>query len=225
MACDFTVASDLANFGQAGPKHGSAPDGGSTDFLPLYVGVERANESLALCTPWSAYRALDFGLVTEVVPTLLVDDRHVPNPFVVTDRYVDGGRRVYGEFVTGAARDAAKALMARGRNDLGPLDAAVDRLVTSLLLTFPDCVAKTLQSARKHKREHWDRNREQNRTWLGLNMMTEAHLGFRAFNEGPRGRREVDFVELRRRLAAGERWGPEFIESLIPRETAGGGRP
>ena len=32
MACDFTVAQDLAAFGQAGPRHGSAPDGGSTDF-------------------------------------------------------------------------------------------------------------------------------------------------------------------------------------------------
>ncbi len=38
MACDFTIAADTARFGQAGPKHGSAPDGGSTDFLPLYVG-------------------------------------------------------------------------------------------------------------------------------------------------------------------------------------------
>ena len=35
MACDFSIAQDLALFGQAGPKHGSAPDGGSTDFLPL----------------------------------------------------------------------------------------------------------------------------------------------------------------------------------------------
>jgi 6-oxo-cyclohex-1-ene-carbonyl-CoA hydrolase len=34
MACDFTVAADTARFGQAGPRHGSAPDGGSTDFLP-----------------------------------------------------------------------------------------------------------------------------------------------------------------------------------------------
>ena len=35
MACDFSVASDLAVFSQAGPRHGSAPDGGSTDFLPF----------------------------------------------------------------------------------------------------------------------------------------------------------------------------------------------
>ena len=42
MACDFTVAGDHARFGQAGPKHGSAPDGGSTDFLDIYVGFSRA---------------------------------------------------------------------------------------------------------------------------------------------------------------------------------------
>jgi 6-oxo-cyclohex-1-ene-carbonyl-CoA hydrolase len=49
MACDFSVAADTARFGQAGPKHGSAPDGGSTDFLPLYVGFSRAMESGILC--------------------------------------------------------------------------------------------------------------------------------------------------------------------------------
>ncbi len=217
MGCDFSVASDLANFGQAGPKHGSAPDGGSTDFLPLYVGVERANESLALCTPWSAYRAADWGLITECVPCLNVDGSFVPNPFVVTDRYVDGGRKVFGEFVTGAARGAAKDLLKSGTVDLTPLDAVVDRLVTSLALTFPNCTTKTLQSARKFKREHWDASREQNRAWLALNMMTEARLGFRAFNEGPRGKREVDFLQMRLRLAAGEPWSESFIDSLIPR--------
>ena len=42
MACDFSIAQDLARFGQAGPKHGSAPIGGATDFLPLMIGCERA---------------------------------------------------------------------------------------------------------------------------------------------------------------------------------------
>lgn len=56
MACDFTIASDLAVFGQAGPKHGSAPDGGSTDFLHLYVGIERAMQSCTLCEMWGATR-------------------------------------------------------------------------------------------------------------------------------------------------------------------------
>ena len=46
MACDFSVAQDLARFGQAGPKHGSAPIGGATDFLPVIVGAERAMAAL-----------------------------------------------------------------------------------------------------------------------------------------------------------------------------------
>ncbi|HET9271719.1 MAG TPA: enoyl-CoA hydratase-related protein, partial [Vicinamibacterales bacterium] len=57
MACDFSVAQDLAVFGQAGPKHGSAPDGGSTDFLPLFVGIEAAMQSCTLCEQWSAHKA------------------------------------------------------------------------------------------------------------------------------------------------------------------------
>ena len=49
MATDITVSSDLAIYGQAGPKHGSAPDGGSTDFLHLFVGIGHAIESCKLC--------------------------------------------------------------------------------------------------------------------------------------------------------------------------------
>ncbi len=54
MACDFSIAAGHATFGQAGPIHGSAPDGGSTDFLDLYTGYAKAAESLVLCEPWSA---------------------------------------------------------------------------------------------------------------------------------------------------------------------------
>ena len=73
MACDFTISSDLAIFGQAGPKHGSAPDGGSTDFLHLYVGIERAMQSGILCEMWTAYEAQNIGLISDVIPVLKVD--------------------------------------------------------------------------------------------------------------------------------------------------------
>jgi 6-oxo-cyclohex-1-ene-carbonyl-CoA hydrolase len=43
MACDFSIAQDLARLGQAGPKHGSAAIGGATDFLPLMIGMERTS--------------------------------------------------------------------------------------------------------------------------------------------------------------------------------------
>ncbi len=216
MACDFSIAQDLARFGQAGPKHGSAPDGGSTDFLALFVGVERAMESCVLCEPWSAHKAHRLGLITDVVPALKVDGRFVPNPLVVTDRWVgDDGRIVYGEWKTGAERQAAKELLARGEVDLSLLDAKVDELLWKLANMMPGCLAKTIESVRKHKLQHWDKNRETNRAWLGLNMMTEAKAGFRAFNEGSKACREVDFLLLRRRLAAGEAWSDDLIEAVL----------
>ena len=88
----------------------------------------------------------------------------------------------------------------------------------SFALTMPDCMSKTIESVRKKKLEHWHRNSESNRSWLALNMMTEAKLGFRAFNEGPRNNREIDFIKLRRLLADGTPWTEKMIEDLIPKE-------
>ncbi|MCK6447717.1 MAG: 6-oxocyclohex-1-ene-1-carbonyl-CoA hydratase [Planctomycetes bacterium] len=221
MACDFTVASDMAVFGQAGPKHGSAPDGGSTDFLPLFVGAERAMQSCTLCETWTAYQALQYGLITDVVPVLRIGERLVPNPLVVTERWMDEhGRVVHGRPKQGDELARAKELVKSGKLDLSELDRKVDELVAKLATTMPGCLRKTVESVRKHKLVHWDKNRETNRSWLGLNMLGEAALGFRAFHEGPKDKREVDFFELRRRLARGDGWTPEFIDELVPRETA-----
>ena len=217
MACDFSIASDLAVFSQAGPKHGSAPDGGSTDFLPLFVGIEQAMMSATLCQPWSAHRFYWLGGLTQIVPVLRVDAEWKANPLVVTDRILDDfGRVVFGEPRGGPQREAAKALVASGTVDLTLLDDAVDEMTTKLLYTMPDCLTKTIESIRKHKLEHWDRNRETNRAWLSLNMMTEANAGFRAFHYGTKQQREVDFVKLRQRLAEGAAWGEELIQEVAP---------
>jgi 6-oxo-cyclohex-1-ene-carbonyl-CoA hydrolase len=217
MACDFSIAADHAVFGQAGPKHGSAPDGGSTDFLPLYVGIERSMYSSTLCDSWSAHRFYFLGGLTEIVPAHRLDGHWLANPLVVHDTLFDEfGRLQFGEFKTGPAREQAKALLARATVDLSMLDDAVERLCTRLLYTMPDCLTKTIESLRKHKLEHWDRNRETNRAWLALNMMTEANAGFRAFHHGDREHREVDFIRLRQRLAEGARWSEELIEEIAP---------
>jgi len=223
MACDFTVTADTAVFGQAGPRHGSAPDGGSTDFLPLYVGFSRAMESGVLCDMWSAHKALFYGLINEVVPVLKVDGEWTPNPLVVTDRFVDDfGRLVYGDFREGEAKAEARQVMASAETDHCLLDTATDRLCTKLLMLMPDCTSKTLNSLRKHKQKHWDLNAITNREWLGLNMMTEARAGFRAFNEGPKGDREVDFIRLRQLLAEGHPWDDELIREISPQYRSGG---
>ena len=217
MACDFSIASDLARFGQAGPKHGSAPDGGSTDFLHLYVGFAHAIESCTVCDLWSAHKAFRLGLLNQIVPVLVHEGRFIPNPLVITDRFVDeDGLIAYGEPVAPGHVAAAKALVAAARVDFARLDQAVAAYSAKLLHTFPGCLHKTIESLRKKKLEHWQQNCETNRNWLALNMMTEAKAGFRAFNEGTAGRREVDFVELRRRLARNEEWSPELFAAIMP---------
>ncbi|MFO1307002.1 MAG: 6-oxocyclohex-1-ene-1-carbonyl-CoA hydratase [Burkholderiales bacterium] len=217
MACDFSVAQDLARFGQAGPKHGSAPIGGATDFLPVIVGAERAMAACVLCEPFSAHKAYQMGILTDLVPALRVDGHFVANPLVETERMTDAyGRFVFGEPKTGDALKEGKALLARGSVDLSLLDAKVEELCAKMLLTFPDCTTKTLEELRKPKLDAWNRNKENSRAWLALNMMTEARAGFRAFNEGTKESREVDFVALRQALARGQAWNEPFTDSLMP---------
>jgi 6-oxo-cyclohex-1-ene-carbonyl-CoA hydrolase len=217
MACDFSIAQDLARFGQAGPKHGSAPIGGATDFLPLMIGCEQAMVSGVLCEPWSAHKAYRMGIISDFVPALKVDGEFVPNPLVETSRYLDEhGRIVHGESKTADELKAGKELLAKGTVDLSLLDQAVDTLCTKFVYMFPDCLTKTLEELRKPKLNAWNANKENSRAWLALNMMTEARAGFRAFNEPAGGEREIDFIGLRLALAAGEPWTDELTESLLP---------
>jgi 6-oxo-cyclohex-1-ene-carbonyl-CoA hydrolase len=218
MACDFTITHDLANFGQAGPKHGSAAIGGATDFLPLMIGAEQAMVSGTLCEPFSAHKAYRLGIASGLVPALKVDGEFVANPMVITDQFLDEyGRIVHGEFKIGAEFGAGKVVFKSGEMDLSLLDEAVEAMCAKLLLTFPDCMTKSLEELRKPKLEAWNRNHEDSRAWLALNMMTEARAGFRAFNEGTRETgREIDFVELRQALAKGTPWTRDLTQSLMP---------
>jgi len=219
MACDFSIAQDLARFGQAGPKHGSAPIGGATDFLPVVIGAERAMVACVLCEPFSAHEAYFMGVITDVVPALKVDGKFIANPLVETSRITDEyGRFVFGKPKTGDALKAGQELIKRGTVDLGGLDDKIESLCTKLLYTFPDCTTKTVEELRKPKLDAWNLNKENSRAWLALNMMTEARAGFRAFNEGTRETgREIDFIGLRRALAANTPWSDELTESIMPR--------
>ena len=218
MACDFSVAADHARFGQAGPIHGSAPDGGSTDFLDLFIGYAKAAESLVLCEPWSAHKALRLGVINDVLPAYRHKEGYfIANPLVQTERYLDElGRVVHGEFKSGADKAKAQQLLAECTLDLAQLDAAVDALCTKLLHTFPDCTRKTLESQRKKKLAHWHANSESNRSWLALNMNTEARAGFPAFHFGDRSEREINFALLRQRLAEGAVFDEALIRAVLP---------
>jgi 6-oxo-cyclohex-1-ene-carbonyl-CoA hydrolase len=155
----------------------------------------------------------------DVVPALKVDGQFVPNPTVVTDRLFDEwGRVAYGTMKTGEELKKGRALIKSGTVDLSMLDEKVDELCAKLLTTFPDCITKSLEELRKPKLEAWNRNKEDSRAWLALNMMSEARAGFRAFNEGTKETgREIDFIGLRQALAKGTPWSPELTESVMPR--------
>jgi 6-oxo-cyclohex-1-ene-carbonyl-CoA hydrolase len=171
-----------------------------------------------LCEPFSAHKAARLGIVFDLAPALKVAGRFVPNPTVITDRMLDEhGRIVLGEFKSGAAFQEGQATIKAGEIDLGLLDAKVEELCAKLLETFPECMTKSLEELRKPKLDAWNRNKENSRAWLALNMMNEARAGFRAFNEGTKETgREIDFIKLRQGLARGIPWSEALVESLMP---------
>jgi enoyl-CoA hydratase/carnithine racemase len=73
MSCDLAVAADDIVIRHAGTSRGSVPAAGATQWLPLIVGDRRAREMLLLNEPLTARKALDWGLVTEVVPRRKLD--------------------------------------------------------------------------------------------------------------------------------------------------------
>ena len=70
MSCDLSIAVEHAEILQVGTRVGSVAAGGATQFLPIMVGDRRAREILYLCERISAKKAMDWGLVNRVVPSL-----------------------------------------------------------------------------------------------------------------------------------------------------------
>ena len=67
LICDLTIAADNAQFGQTGPKVGSFDGGWGASYLARVIGQKRAREIWFLCRFYDAKRALEWGLVNEVV--------------------------------------------------------------------------------------------------------------------------------------------------------------
>jgi 6-oxo-cyclohex-1-ene-carbonyl-CoA hydrolase len=216
MACDLTVSADTALFGQAGPRHGSAPDGGSTDFLPWMLPMEQAMWNCVSCELWSAYKMLRYGLVSKVAPALKDGDRFVRNPLVNTGRYVEEGEIVYGEPVKGDAAVQAKEFIKTAKYDFKLLDAEVNKIVWTFTNLFPGCLIKSVDGIRQKKKFFWDQTKLANRHWLAANMATEAFLGFHAFNTKKiTGRDTIDFIKFRQLQAEGHPFDAEFMEAVL----------
>ncbi|MDP8205302.1 MAG: 6-oxocyclohex-1-ene-1-carbonyl-CoA hydratase [Candidatus Electryonea clarkiae] len=216
MACDLAISVDTAIYGQAGPRHGSAPVGGSTDFLSGYLSFDDALWNCVSCELWSAYKMKLKGLITKVVPVLKDGDKFVRNPLVITDKYVDDGEVVYGEFERGEKAKEAKGILKSAEYDFSMLDKEVNKILYTFTNLFPDCLMKSVDGIRQKKRFFWDMNKHDHRHWLAANMQGEAFLGFTAFNTKKiTGKDVIDFVEFRRQEAEGAEMNEELFEAVL----------
>ena len=216
MACDTTITSDLAIFGQAGPRHGSAPDGGSSDFLPWMLPMELAMWNCVSCEMWSGYKMQRLGLVSKCVPVIKQDGKWLRNPAVFTDTYVEEGEIVYGEFKSGEAAKQARETVKKATTDFERLDAEVNKVLWTYTNLFPGCLIKSVDGIRLKKKFFWDQAKVINRHWLAANMNCEAYLGFNAFNtKNITGQDTIDFIEYRRRQAQGDAFDLEFMAAVL----------
>ncbi|HET6273748.1 MAG TPA: enoyl-CoA hydratase-related protein, partial [Bacteroidota bacterium] len=218
MATDITITADTAVFGQAGPRHGSAPDGGSTDFLPLFLNIEDAMWSCISCEVWSGYKMKRLGLVSKVVPVIKTATGFKRNPLVVTDAYVRDGDIVYGEFVQGEEAKRAREEIEKATIDFALLDKEINDIIWRLTNLMPGCLIKSIDGIRAKKKFFWDQTKLPNRHWLAANMAVEGFLGFTAFNSRKMtGKDVIDFVRYRQLLAEGREMNAETMEEVLPK--------
>jgi len=75
LLSDYIVASETARFWTPFVGRGFTPDSGSTWLLPRLIGLPRAKQMVMLGKPVDAERAERWGMVTEVVPDDVLDNR------------------------------------------------------------------------------------------------------------------------------------------------------
>jgi enoyl-CoA hydratase/carnithine racemase len=181
LACDLSVMAEHAYVRQVGTQVGSVACGGATQWLPLVVGDKRAREILFLNEPVPAPKALEWGLVNWVVPSV----------------------RRGEEWIEGAsAEQIAQAQKGADgyRLDLSRLDALVDEVARKLLASFPECARYTKAQVNYWKDLAWHSTVRHAQDWLSLHYACWEPLeGMRAFVEKRKPRYEM----LRGRAAAG----------------------
>jgi 2-(1,2-epoxy-1,2-dihydrophenyl)acetyl-CoA isomerase len=92
IACDIVVAAETTRFTVAYTRAGLVPDGSSTYFLPRIVGLKRALELTLTNRIFSAQEALQWGLVTRVVP----DNELLAQAKAIALQLASGPTRAYG---------------------------------------------------------------------------------------------------------------------------------
>ena len=187
LACDLSVIAEHAWVGQVGVGVGSVACGGATQWLPLFVGDRRARQMLLLNERIPAKQALEWGLVTKVVPSVRRGDAWVEGP---TTEQIDLAQKAQGGY----------------RIDLSLLDAAVADLARQLLDKFPECARYTKEQTNFWKSLSWHQTVGHAREWLALHFANvEPYEGMTAFAE----KRKPRVREMRESAAQGG--APEFL--------------
>jgi len=218
MACDIAISSDLAIYGQAGPKHGSAPVGGSSDFLPWFLSMEDSMWNCISCEMWSAYKMKAKNLISKVVPVLKVDGEWIRNPMITIDKYVEDGEIVFGEYKPSEELKQARAFVKEHQPnaDFELLDKEVDKIVWTYANLFPGCLMQSIDSIRQKKKFFWDTMKNSHRHWLAANMGGEAFLGFGAFNTKKiTGQGTIDFIKFRQNIAESRGWDMDMFAEVM----------
>jgi 2-(1,2-epoxy-1,2-dihydrophenyl)acetyl-CoA isomerase len=104
LACDLVIAAESASFSVAYTRVGLTPDGSMSYFLPRLIGLKRALELTLTNRTLSAQEALDWGLVTRVVP----DGELLSEANALAVQLASGPAKAIG---------AAKRLIQRGSNE------------------------------------------------------------------------------------------------------------
>jgi 6-oxocyclohex-1-ene-1-carbonyl-CoA hydrolase len=187
LACDLAIMAEHAYLGQVGTNVGSVACGGATQWLPITVGDRRAREMLMLNRPVSARRALEWGLVNQVVSTVMHDGSFVEN---ATDEEIEKATR---------QRDGYSI-------DLSRLDQEVQLMCQELLRKFVECTRYTKQQVNFLKEFTWHQTVGHGRDWLSTHYACREPIeGMRAFVE----KRRPDYMGLRAMAARGS--SPELM--------------
>lgn len=93
LTTDIAIAAESAKFTMAYTKGGLTPDGSSSYFLARMVGLRRAKEMALLNPILSARKAMDWGLVNQVV----ADDQVLTTALEIAHQLAKGPTRSFGE--------------------------------------------------------------------------------------------------------------------------------
>lgn len=117
----------------------------------------------------------------------------------------------------GQAAAEAKSLIKECEVDFILLDNEINIVAWTLTNLFPHCLMMSVDGIRQKKKMFWDQSKLPNRHWLAANMMSEAYLGFNAFNNKKlTGKGESEFIKYRQLLTEAASFTQELIDAVLP---------